>query len=71
MIKFLLISALFVNYGSNFGSISHGIEKFDTEAECRAALQVAIDTMEIQFSTKTDWRGKTGFEGQCKPYHYD
>ncbi|ADM80157.1 hypothetical protein phiAS5_ORF0314 [Aeromonas phage phiAS5] len=72
MIKFLLIGALFVNYGASLGSVSHSIEKFDTEDECRAALKVAIYEMETKFPESSGiLSGKTGFEGQCKPYYFD
>ncbi|AAQ17843.1 hypothetical protein Aeh1ORF177c [Aeromonas phage Aeh1] len=73
MIKFLLITSLFVNFGTNWGSHSHAIEKFDTEAECRAALKVAEENAQDTYGENRTgfFGGKTKFEGQCKPYYYD
>lgn len=73
MIKFLLITSLMMNFGTNFGSTSHAIQKFDTESECRAALKVAEEEMKLRYGENRMQiiGGKTEFNGQCKPYYYD
>lgn len=72
MIKFLLVSVLFVNYGTNFGSVSHSIRPFDSKEECESALSVVKTEFESMLIMKdSTFYGQTKHEISCKPYSLD